>query len=61
MVVCGVREAAVALVIAEASLGLSVAVGVLVAAEGADVLTDGEGCEDVGNLKASVLSKVKGQ
>ena len=36
------------LVIAEASLALTVVVGALVAAEGEDVLTEGEGCEGVG-------------
>jgi len=60
VVVCGVREAAVALVIAEASLGLSVAVGVLVAAEGADVLTDGEGCEDVGESEGVGVEQGEG-
>mgnify|MGYP004585797765 CR=1 FL=1 len=36
------------LVIAEASLALTVVVGALAAAEGDDVLTEGEGCEEVG-------------
>ena len=60
VVVCGAREAAVALVIAEASLGLSVAVGVPVAAEGADVLTDGEGCEDVGESEGVGVEQGEG-
>ena len=60
VVVCGAREAAVALVIAEASLALSVVVGALVAAEGEDVLTDGEGCEDVGESEGVGVEQGEG-
>ena len=60
VVVCGAREAAVALVIAEASLGLSVVVGVLVVVEGEDVLTDGEGCEEVGESEGVGVEQGEG-
>ena len=60
MVVCGAREAAVALVVAEASLVVGVVVGALVVAEGADVLTDGEGCEDVGESEGVGVEQGEG-
>ena len=59
MVVCGARGAAVALVIAEASLALSV-VGALVAAEGEDVLTEGEACEDAGESEGVGVEQGEG-
>ena len=60
VVVCGAREAAVALVVAEASLGLSVVVGALVAVEGEDVLTEGEGCEEVGESEGVGVEQGEG-
>lgn len=60
VVVCGAREATVALVIAEASLGLSVVVGALVAVEGEDVLTEGEGCEEVGESEGVGVEQGEG-
>ena len=60
VVVCGAREAAVALVIAEASLALSVVVGVLVAVEGEDVLTEGEACEEVGESEGVGVEQGEG-
>ena len=60
VVVCGARGAAVALVIAEASLGLSVVVGALVAVEGEDVLTEGEGCEEVGESEGVGVEQGEG-
>ena len=58
--VCGAREAAVALVIAEASLVLTVAVGALVAAEGAEVLTDGEADEELGESEGVGVEQGEG-
>ena len=60
MVFCGVREAAVALVVAEASLVVGVVVGALVAAEGEDVLTEGEACEDVGESEGAGVEQGEG-
>ena len=60
VVVCGAREAAVALVVAEASLGLSVVVGALVAVEGEDVLTEGEACEEVGESEGVGVEQGEG-
>ena len=60
VVVCGAREATVALVIAEASLGLSVVVGALVVVEGEDVLTEGEGCEEVGESEGVGVEQGEG-
>lgn len=60
VVVCGVREAAVALVIAEASLVVGVVVGALVVVEGADVLTEGEACEDVGESEGVGVEQGEG-
>ena len=60
MVVCGAREAAVALVVAEASLVVGVVVGALVVAEGEDVLTDGEGCEEVGESEGVGVEQGEG-
>lgn len=60
MVFCGVREAAVALVVAEASLVVGVVVGALVAAEGEDVLTEGEACEEVGESEGVGVEQGEG-
>ena len=59
VVVCGAREAAVALVIDEASLVVGV-VGALVAAEGDDVLTEGEACEDAGESEGVGVEQGEG-
>ena len=60
MVVCGAREAAVARVVAEASLVVGVVVGALVVAEGEDVLTEGEACEDVGESEGVGVEQGEG-
>jgi len=60
VVVCGAREAAVALVVAEASRGLSVVVGALVAVEGEDVFTEGEACEEVGESEGVGVEQGEG-